>query len=61
MENETLVSHQMAYDGIKNQDGPVEDTITKELLTSCREAHARYQSNLNQKKKTGELSQQEKR
>lgn len=61
MQDETLISYGMAYDGIKNQDGPIEDSVTKELLISCRHAHARYQSCLNQKKKTEEASQKEKR
>ena len=49
----------MAHNGIKNQDGPIEDFVTMELLVSCRHAHARYQSCLNQKKKTEEASQKE--
>ena len=61
MQDETLISYRMAYDVIKNQDGPMEDSVTKELLLSCRHAHARYQSCLNQKKKTEEASQKEKR
>ena len=31
-ENETLASYLMVCDGIKNEDGPIEDTITKERL-----------------------------
>lgn len=42
----------MAYESIKNQDGLIADSITKELLLSCRHAHARYQSNLTKKKTT---------
>ena len=61
MQDETLISYQMAYDGIKSQDGPIENSVTKELLVSCRHAHARYQSCLNQKKKTEEASEKEKR
>ena len=61
MQDETLISYRISYDGIKNQDGPIEDSVTKELLVSCRHAHARYQSCLNQKKKTEEASQKEKR
>ena len=61
MQDQTLISYRMAYDGIKNQDGPIEDSVTKELLVSCRHAHARYQSCLNQKKKTEEASEKEKR
>ena len=34
MQDETLISYRMAYDGIKNQDGPMEDSVTKELLGS---------------------------
>ena len=41
----------MAYDhGIKNQDGPIENTVTKELLVSCKHGHSWYQSCLIQKK-----------
>ena len=61
MQDQTLISYRMAYDGIKNQDGPIEDFVTKELLVSCRHAHARYQSCLNQKKKTEEGSDVKKR
>ena len=61
MQDQTLISYRMAYDGIKNQDGPVEDSVTKELLVSCRHAQARYQSCLNQKTKTEEASEKEKR
>ena len=50
MQDETLISCQLAYDGIKNQDGPIEDSVTKELLVSSRQAHTRYQSCLNQRK-----------
>jgi len=39
----------------------MEDSVTKELLLSCRHAHTRYQSCLNQKKKTEEASQKENR
>ena len=60
MQDGTLISYQMAYDGIKSQDGPIEDSLTKELLVSCRHAHARYQSCLNQKKKREEASEKEK-
>jgi len=60
-QDETLISYQMAYDGIKNQDGPMEDSVKKELLLSCQHAHARYQSCLNHKKKTEAVSQKEKR
>ena len=58
MQDET---YRMTYDGLKNQDGAMEDSVTKELLLSCRHAHARYQSCLNQKKKTEGASQKEKR
>ena len=30
IDDESLVSHRMAYDGIKNQGDPIEDSITKE-------------------------------
>ena len=39
MQDETLISYRMAYDGIKNQDGPMEDSVTKDLLLPCRHAH----------------------
>ena len=61
MQGQTVISYRMAYDGIKNQDGPIEDSVTKELLVSCRHAHARYQSCLIQKKKTEDASDKEKR
>lgn len=61
IQDETLVSYRMAYDSIKNQDGLIADSITKELLLSCRHAHARYQSNLTKKNKQEESSQKEKR
>ena len=32
-----ILSH-FAYDGVKNLDGPIEDSVTKELLVSCRQA-----------------------
>ena len=60
MQGQTVISYRMAYDGIKNQDGPIEDSVTKELLVSCRHAHARYQSCLIQKKKTEDASDKEK-
>ena len=60
IQDETLVSYRMAYDSIKNQDGLIADSITKELLLSCRHAHARYQSNLT-KKKSNRKSQVKKR
>ena len=50
IQDETLISYQLAYHGIKNQDGPIEDSVTKQLLVSCRQAHTRYQSCLNQRK-----------
>lgn len=51
----------MAYESIKNQDGLIADSITKELLLSCRHAHARYQSNLTKKKNNNNKSQVKKR
>lgn len=60
MADETLISYHRAHDGIKNQDGPLEESVTKELLDSCRRAHARNQSHLDQQKKSKQTSEKEK-
>ena len=53
---------------VKNQIGPIEDSITKELFVSCRHAHATYQRkpkspvhDIRATKETKESSQKEKR
>ena len=43
MNEETLIAHRRAYNGIKNQDCAPKESISKDLLTACRHAYRKYQ------------------
>ena len=59
MLQDSLIAIRRAYDGIKQQDGPIEDSISEELLTSCTHARQRYHSHLEDKKRLAERTDKE--
>ena len=69
-ENKDILSNNMqqdsiairrAYSGIRQQDDPIEDSISKELLTFCTHARQRYHSHLEDKKQLEERTDKEDR
>jgi len=60
MKQETLIAYRRAYNGIKNQGCAPEESISKELLTSCSHAYRKYQMSLSEKKKEQESDAKEK-
>ena len=54
-----MIAIRRAYDGIKQQDGPIENSISKEVLTSCTHGRQRYRSHLEDKKRSEERTDKE--
>ncbi|XP_048580627.1 uncharacterized protein LOC116610226 [Nematostella vectensis] len=50
MHQDTLVGFRRAHSGVKSLECPIEDSITTELLTSCKYASNRYRQSLAEKK-----------
>ena len=60
MNEETLIAYCKAYNGVKTPECAPEESITKDLLTSCRHAYKKYQMRLDEKKKKKKLMQKRK-
>lgn len=55
-----LRTDRLIYDGLKSQDKPLSECVSKELLQSCRHAYHRYRTHAQETKVENEKKQKDK-
>jgi hypothetical protein len=60
MNEHTLITYRHAYDGLKSQDKPLSECVSKELLQSCRHAYHRYRTHAQETNVQDEKKQKDK-